>query len=100
MAKIYISELINKGSAESGVGVEVAVVPPLVEQTVAVAGASAQSAAFNARTKFVRVATDTAVNLAFGLNPTATTSKLYMPAGSVEYFAVSGGMKVAAIQGV
>lgn len=100
MAKIYITELANKGSAESGVGIEIASMPPLAEQTVAVAGASAQSAAFNAKTKFVRIATDTPVNLAFGANPTATTSLLYMPAGSVEYFAVAPNMKVAVIQGV
>ena len=99
MAKIYITELANKGAAESGAGIEVAAVPPLAEQTVSVAGASAQSAAFNASTKFVRIATDTPVNLAFGANPTATVSTLYMPSGSVEYFAVTGGMKVAAIQG-
>ena len=99
MAKIYITELANKGAAESGVSIEVASMPPLAEQTITVTGSSAQSAAFNAKTKFIRVATDTPVNLAFGSNPTATTSLLYLPSGAVEYFAVTPGMKVAAIQG-
>ena len=99
MAKVYITELANKGGAESGVAVEIAAMPPVAEQNLAVSGASLASAAFNAKTKFVRIATDVAVNLAFGVTPVATTSLLYMPAGSVEYFAVSGGMKVAVIQG-
>lgn len=99
MAKLYITELAHNGAAESGAQLQIAAVPPLAEQVITVTGASAQSAAFNGATKMVRIATDVPVNLAFGANPTATVSKLYLPSGGVEYFSVVGGMKVAVIQG-
>jgi hypothetical protein len=46
---------------------------------------------------FARVATDTDVYVAFGTAPVATsaTTRFFVPAGSVEYFAVKAGDKAA-----
>jgi hypothetical protein len=60
-------------------------------------GTSAQSAAFADNIYYVRVVADAACHIEFGTNPTATTSKVYVPADDIEYFKVSPGEKVAVI---
>jgi hypothetical protein len=77
--------------------------PALATQGVANAGATTQSTAFNAKTRFVRLHTDTICCYEIGTNPTAVaigagmTSRL--AAGQTEYIAVPVGasFKVAAI---
>lgn len=46
----------------------------------------------------VRIAVTTDAFVSFGAAPTATTSDVFMPAGSVEYFTITPGQKVSAIQ--
>ena len=46
----------------------------------------------------IRVVVTTAAHIAIGTDPTATTSDVYMPADTPEYFVVSPGEKVSAIQ--
>lgn len=46
----------------------------------------------------IRVVVTSAAYVKVGNSPTAATSDPYMPADSVEYFTVSAGMKVSAIQ--
>jgi hypothetical protein len=46
----------------------------------------------------VRVCATSACYIAIGSSPTATTSGIYMPADTVEYFTCSPGEKVSAIQ--
>lgn len=46
----------------------------------------------------IRVVVTSAAYVKVGNSPTATTADPYMPADSVEYFTVSAGMKVSAIQ--
>ena len=59
---------------------------------------SQQTAATNASTEYVRVISDTnGVHIAFGANPTATTSSTYLGANDEEIFKIDGGMKIAAI---
>ena len=59
---------------------------------------SQQTAATNANTEYVRVVADTnGVHIAFGANPTATTSSTILGAYDPEVFKIDGGMKVAAI---
>ena len=99
MAKLYITELANLGSSESGAVPQVAQLPGVTTQVVAIGGASAQSAALNGATKFVRVACDTPCNIAVGDNPTATVNSHYLPAGAVEYLGVNARSKIAVIQG-
>ena len=46
----------------------------------------------------VRVVVTSAAYIKIGKSPTATSSDVYMPADSVEYFTVMAGEKVSAIQ--
>lgn len=46
----------------------------------------------------IRVVTTTAAYIKIDGSPTATTSDVYRPADVVEYFTVTPGMKVSAIQ--
>ena len=66
-------------------------------EKVSSSGTSAQSAAFADNIYYVRVVADAACHIEFGSNPTATTSKVYVPADDIEYFKVSPGEKVAVI---
>lgn len=94
MSKLYVTEFAGMGWAHS----QVAMTPPVVEQTPVVIGAgSLQSAAFDAATTVVRIHTDAICSIAFGTNPTATTSTMRLPADTTEYFAVKFGQKVAVI---
>ena len=75
---------------------------PIAEQTVAIGGASAQSANLNAKTRFVRLHADAICSVAVGANPTATATTRRMAAGQTERFAVrpeavAAGLKIAAI---
>lgn len=59
---------------------------------------AATTAAATASQNICRVATDTAVYVAFGSAPTASASAgFYLPAGSSEYFRVGTGDKGAVI---
>lgn len=62
-----------------------------------VSTSSAQTAATNASTEYVRLIADAQVFVAFGANPTATTSSTYLAANNEEIFKIDGGMKIAAI---
>jgi len=66
-------------------------------EKVTSSGTSAQSAAFADNIYYVRVVADAACHIEFGSSPTATTSKVYVPADDIEYFKVSPGEKVAVI---
>ena len=70
--------------------------PAVASQTVAIGGASVQSAPFNANTRFVRIQSDAICGYKFGANPTATTASR-MIAGAAEYVGVNPGDKVAVI---
>lgn len=74
--------------------------PPIAEQHVQVGGASVTSAPFNAKTKFIRIVSDTACNLAYGPAspaPVAVPVSHLLPANSVQFEAVSAGYVVAVI---
>lgn len=49
-------------------------------------------------TQKVRVVVTTAAYVKIEKDPTATTADVYMPAESVEYFTISAGEKVSAVQ--
>ncbi len=94
--KLYITEYENVLQI-NGVS-PIALEPALATQVVSYS-TSTQSAAFNARTRFVRLHTDAICSIEFGTNPTATTSTRRMAAGQTEYFAVppNASYEVAAI---
>jgi hypothetical protein len=93
MAKAYISEY-DVMPVLSGRSVPTGAEPAVAEQVVTFT-TTTQSAAFNARTAFIRVHVDAICSYEFGVNPTATTSTPRMAASSTEFFGVVPGQKVA-----
>ena len=90
MASLYVTEYER---VYNGVPVE----PPLASQKVTTSGTSAQSAAFNERTSFIRISVDGITSVLVGVNPTATTSTQRLVAGETRDYHVSGGLKIAGI---
>jgi hypothetical protein len=95
MAVCYITEFAALANVT---GANIAMMPPIAQQTVAI-GAEADSSAFNAATRYIRVHVDAICSIAIGVTPTATTSMLRMGAGDTEYFGVplNGGYKLSVI---
>jgi hypothetical protein len=102
MAKLYVTEF-GGIVQDAGFPIEVAKTNVIVDQTpVATGGSSAQSAAFNAGTRIVRLHLDAnggvGASIAFGANPTAlTNANARLSPNQTEYFAVNAGDKVACI---
>ncbi|HEV7237388.1 MAG TPA: hypothetical protein VGN15_14465 [Ktedonobacteraceae bacterium] len=98
MATLYVTEFGAAGIA-GNFPIGVAQQLPTAEQTVAISGASAQSAVFNTNTTLVRLHTDAICSVEFGANPTAAATKMRMAANQTEYFSVPRGsnFKVAVI---
>ncbi len=71
--------------------------PPVAEQLIPFT-TTTQSAAFNAKTHIIRIHAEAICFIAFGSDPTATTSSMRMVAGQTEYFGVSPGTKLAVVQ--
>lgn len=72
---------------------------PGASQKVSFTGTSAQCTnPFAANVSILRVFADQDCYLAFGVNPTADSTGLFLPAGMIEYFGINPGDKVAAIQ--
>src|SRR5438067_2113950 len=69
----------------------------LTIQAITISGTSAQSAALNASTRYVRLRTDAACAIVAGASPTATSSNTPLDANAPEYFGCAGGLKIAAI---
>ena len=68
-------------------------------QKVAVTGTAGTIAnGFGAQTKTVRVIVTAAACVKIANSPTATTSDMYMAANVPEYFTVTPGQKVSAVQ--
>jgi hypothetical protein len=68
-------------------------------QSVAYTGtAGTITNAVGAHTNRVRVVVTTAAYIKIGNTPTATTSDPYIPADAPEYFSITPGMKVSAVQ--
>lgn len=95
---LHIEEFATMGIASDGRSVPVAG-EALTSQTRTLSGTSAQSAAFAGGTMFVRLCADVVCHYAIGESPVATTSSARLPADTIEYRAVRGGQKIAAITG-
>lgn len=72
--------------------------PGLTQVKAYTGTAAAIDNAIGEGTNVVRIWLSTAGYIAFGTAPTATTSSIPMPANTVEYFLISPGHKVSAIQ--
>lgn len=98
MTKLYVTEYADLARAQNGVG-PMPMEPPLAEQVVDYNAGEAKSAAFNAKTRFVRVQADSIASVLFGTAPTATTGSRRFTAGQTEIVGVPVGQsyKVSAI---
>jgi len=68
-------------------------------QTVSVSGTSAAiTNAVGTQTRAIRVAVTTDCHIKVATTPVATTSDPFIPSGTVEYFRITPGQKVAFIQ--
>ena len=98
MAVLYVTELVDLGKSHSAGTAQMAKLPAMAEQTIAIGAASVQSTALNLNTRFVRLCPDTACAVAFGANPTAiattttgiSTGTMRLAGNTVEYFEISG----------
>lgn len=98
MAVVYITEYAQLMPSPVGGQAQLPMEPPLAEQTVAI-GVEAKSAAFNAKTRLVRIHADAICSVLIGTAPTATTSSGRMAANQTEYRGVpmTGTYKVSVI---
>lgn len=98
MATLHIAEFTAMPKDANGSVLQIGKMPPLTTQVVTYT-TTTQSSAFNAETRFIRVIASAAAHLVFGSNPTATNTAPWVPASTVEFFAVVPGQKVAAYDG-
>lgn len=95
-ASAYISEYTSLGQTSSGVATaQIATLPPMADQKVTFTGTPGSSAAFNSKTRFIRITCDAACSI--NLGGTATTSNARIPADVIEYFAVQPGAVLSVI---
>lgn len=94
-AKCYVKEYASLGNALNG-GPQIAAEPGLVDQTaVDFSGGHAESAAFNAQTRYIRVWCDAQASYLVGATPVATNAMSPLTASLPEYFGVTTGQKIS-----
>lgn len=99
MAYLYISEFANSGNSKSGAQMQLGVQPAVGLQKVDYSGTvSVQSNVFQPLTFFIRVYATDDCHLAFGASPTATNNHMFLPGGSVEYFGIRPGDRLAVLR--
>jgi hypothetical protein len=100
VAVLYITEYAGLTPSPVGGLAQLSQENPLAEQTVSIGVSSAQSSAFNAKTRIVRLHCDAVCSVEFGTNPTATSSTQRLAANQTEVKGVPVGasFKVAVIQ--
>ena len=82
MATLYVAEFAGVAETGQGDSIDQVAVPPIAEQTVAIAaGSTAVANAFNAATTIVEVSTDSICSIAWGTAPVATASMCRLAAG-------------------
>lgn len=98
MPNLYITEFAQEGIDALGRVMPVAAAQPIAQQKV-VFSTSTQSATLNANTTLVRLHVDGVCSVAFGTNPTASTTNMRLVTDQTEYFGVqaNSGLKIAAI---
>ena len=105
MARMFISEYEKMTEVSGGFRQAVGEEPSIAEQVVTFTATAGVSAAFNPKTKFVRIEVDGIANLLFALDPSTIVAgtKKRLTAGQTEYFGLNvkdftpGTLKVAAI---
>jgi len=86
MSKLYISEYarMTQASGPGNAVIQAPEEPPIASQVVDFTSGAAQSAAFNAKTRFLRLHTDAICSVKFAANPTATVNDARLAAGQTE----------------
>jgi hypothetical protein len=102
MATLYIAEYSNMATAASSmgpafVGAQCPQEPAVAEQTVSIGVSHAESSAFNANTRFIRVHCDAICSIVISASPVATASNKRLAANQTEFFGVSPGMSLSVI---
>lgn len=103
MADIYITQYARMADGEQGF-LQCGEEPNLGTLVVTIGAASAQSAALNVKTRFVKISTEAACSVAFGSNPTAAkASASRIPGVGSEWFGIEPGLarsgcKIAVIE--
>lgn len=101
MALLDISQYDRMPVDGLGHSIPTGLEPQTAQVQVAIGAGSVQSAVFDQGTQFVRLHTDVACRIEFGVNPTAAATSKRMAANATEYFGVkkasSGPMRVAVI---
>jgi len=95
MATLYISEFQQGVSGIGTTWAQMLPQPAISNQTVSISASSAQSVAFNDKTKAVMLSTDTACCIRFGSDPTAAQTDFFLPANVLVSFSVEKNSKVA-----
>ena len=74
---------------------------PITHQTITMDSSSPASVQVtpNASTEYVRICAESDFHIAFGDNPTASASTMFMPADQPEIFKIDLGSKIAALGG-
>lgn len=98
MPKLYITEYQSLAKDRSGNFIAAGMEPAVTVQTVTFASSSAQSAAFDETTQFVRIQSDATCQVRFGSDPDAALGGSRMIANGTEFFGVHPRTKVSAIQ--
>jgi len=102
MTKLYVSEYARMTQA-SGPGnsvVQSPEEPPLAVQVVDYTSGAAQSAAFNAKTRFVRLHADSICSVRFAANPTATVNDPRLAAGQTEFRGIPADGSAAKVSAI
>jgi hypothetical protein len=86
MTKLYISEYarVTQASGPGNAVVQAPEEPPVATQVVDFTSGVTPSAAFNAKTRFVRLHTDAICSVKFGAAPVATANDPRLAAGQTE----------------
>ena len=98
MAKAYISEYGEMPRDASGDTVPVPSEPAIATQSVTFTTTN-PSAAFNSKTKYIRVVADAKAHFRVSKAPKAVVGDPYLPAHVPEYFGVRQGHKIAFYDG-
>jgi len=95
MPTLYITEYSHLVETARG-RAQIPATPPLASQTVTIAAGTAQSAAFNVKTRIIRIHADAAANVEVGtVNPVALDTSARFAAGQTEFQGVTPGEKLA-----
>jgi hypothetical protein len=97
MSSLYVREYADQVLLGRGLSAPAGMEPGLVDQKLTISGSTVQSAAFNAKTRLIRVHTDVICSIVIGPNAIATTGGARMAANTTEYFGVNKGDMIAAI---